>query len=89
MAVEMDLQECNIGLSQLERNKEKGQEKIRSVWNMNNKNVLKWPLNILYMMSTLTKCMQNLLSRVLTLNNPYNQAIQIILSLIQLRKEIT
>ena len=31
MAVEMDLQECNIGLSQLERNKEKGQEKIRSV----------------------------------------------------------
>ena len=89
MAVEMDLQECNIGLSQLERNKEKGQEKIRSAWNMNDKNVLKWPLNILYVMSTLTKCMQNLLSRVLTLNNPYNQAIQIILSLIQLRKEIT
>ena len=30
MAVEKYLQECKVGLSQLERNKEKVQEKIRS-----------------------------------------------------------
>ena len=30
MAVEMDLQECKVVLSQPERNKEKRQEKIRS-----------------------------------------------------------
>ena len=89
MAVEMDLQECKVVLSQLERNKEKRQEKIRSAWNMNSKNILKRLMNILYMMWTLTKCMQNLLSGVLTLNNPYNRAIQKILSLILQRKKIT
>ena len=57
MAVEKDLQECKVGSSQMERNNEKGQERIRFSQNMNDKNVVKWLLNILYMMWTLAKCM--------------------------------
>ena len=67
MTVEKDVQESKVGLSQLEKcKKENGQENIRFVLNMNDNNFAKRLLNILYMMWTLTKCMQNLLSRVLT-----------------------
>ena len=51
MTVEKDLQESKVGLSQLEKcKKENGQENIRFVLNMNDNNVAKRLLNILYMM---------------------------------------
>ena len=46
MTVEKDLQESKVGLSQLEKCKENGQENIRFVLNRNDNNVVKRLLNI-------------------------------------------